>query len=264
MTVHPTVGDAAYRSDRARIRKITLDDVRAALSEGLADFRAKPSHVFFLVLIYPVIGVAVVYAAFGYDMVPLMFPLISGFALIGPIAAVGLYGISRKREQGDEPSWRNALDVLHSGTFGAVMLVAAGLVLLFIVWLASANAIYAATLGPEQPASLGAFLSDIFTTPEGWRLILVGHAVGFCFAVVALTVSVFSLPMIVDGEQNVIVAVWTSVRAVCLNPVPMAAWGLAVAAGMIVGSAPALVGLAVVLPIFGHATWRLYRRTITR
>jgi uncharacterized membrane protein len=264
MTPNSTADDVAFRIEKTRIRKITLDDVRASLSEGVADFKAKPSHVFFLALIYPAIGVILVYAAFGYNMVPLMFPLISGFALIGPITAVGLYGISRRRENGETPTWRHAFDVMQSSAFGPVMIVAAGLVLLFIVWVATANAIYAATLGPEAPASVGAFLSDVFGTSEGWRLILIGHAVGFVFAVVALAVSVFSLPMIVDGEANPFVAVWTSVRAVCVNPVPMAAWGLLVAAGMILGSAPALVGLVVVLPIFGHATWRLYRRTIVR
>jgi len=133
---------------------------------------------------------------------------------------------------------------------------------IFGVWLAIANAIYVANFGYAPPASIGAFLSDVFTTPAGWTLIVVGNGVGLVFAAIVLTIGVMSFPMLVDRDVGAAVALKTSIEAVALNPVTMAVWGLIVAALLIIGSIPAFLGLTVVLPVLGHATWHLYRRTV--
>lgn len=244
------------------IRRITVDDVRGALREGLEDFLAKPSHTLFLVAIYPVAGLVLTYAASNADLLPLMFPLIAGFALIGPIAAIGLYELSRRRERGETPEWRQALAVLRGPSIGGVVGVAVMLVLLFLLWLRAARAIFEATMGPEVPGGVLAFFSEVLTTEAGWTMIVVGNLVGLGFAIVALSVSVLSLPLLVDGERSMLRAVATSIRGVAMNPVPMAAWGLAVAVILAVASIPAFVGLAVALPVLGHATWRLYKTMI--
>jgi uncharacterized membrane protein len=139
-----------------------------------------------------------------------------------------------------------------------------GLVLLaiFLLWLLAANVIYQITLGPEPPISIVAFARDLFTTNAGWTMILVGVGVGFLFALLVLAISVVSFPLLLDRDVGLDRAVWTSIRAVAANPGPMAVWGLIVAAGLAIGSIPAFLGLIIVVPVLGHATWHLYRKVV--
>jgi uncharacterized membrane protein len=244
------------------VRTISFADLKDALAQGIDDFRAMPTHVVFLSLIYPIIGLMLARLAFGYDVLPLLFPLAAGFALIGPFAAIGLYELSRRREQGLDVAWRRAFDVVHSPSFGAILTLGLLLTAVFLVWVAVAQAIYVASFGYAPIASMPGFVHDVFTTKAGWHLIVVGNAVGFLFAVVVLTVSVISFPLLLDRDVGAAGAVLTSVRAVLANPVPMAAWGLIVAAALAIGSIPFLFGLAVVMPVLGHATWHLYRKVV--
>jgi uncharacterized membrane protein len=249
-------------SAHPKIRTVAVADLRDVLDRGLDDFVAKPSHVVFLGLIYPIVGLALARITFGYDVLPLLFPLGAGFALVGPIAAVGLYELSRRREQGLDIAWKHAFDVFHSPSIGAIAVLGVVLLAIFVAWMAAAQGIYRMTFGDAVPTSLMGFAVDVLTTPAGWTLIAAGVAVGFLFAVVALTISVISIPLLLDRDVRPTMAVVTSVRAVAANPVPMAAWGLIVAGGLVVGSLPLFVGLAVVVPVLGHATWHLYRKVV--
>jgi uncharacterized membrane protein len=244
------------------IRRITIADLRDVLRRGLDDFAAYRTDVIFLCLIYPLAGLALAQMAFGYGMLPLLFPLASGFALIGPVAAVGLYEMSHRHEQGEVVAWSDAFGVVKKPAFGAIVTLGLMLVAIFCLWLAVANVIYSVTLGPEPPTSIGSFVRDVFGTAAGWTMIVVGCGLGFLFALLVLTVSVVSFPMLVDRDVGVHTAVETSVRAVLANPVPMAAWGLIVAISLVVGSLPLFLGLIFVVPILGHATWHLYRRVV--
>jgi uncharacterized membrane protein len=246
------------------VRRIELADLGDVLAKGLSDFGAYRTDVIFLCIIYPLAGLVLARLAFGYDMLPLLFPLASGFALIGPVAAVGLYEMSRRREQGVDINWADAFGVVRAPAFGAILVLGLVLLAIFLLWLAAAYAIYLATLGPEPPASLGAFARDVFTTGAGWTLIVVGVGVGFLFAVLVLMISVVSFPMLLDRDVGLYTAVATSVRAVLANPVPMAAWGLIVAGSLVIGSIPVLLGLIIVMPVLGHATWHLYRKVVPR
>lgn len=260
---HVLMGSAKARNaPLPTVRRIGLADLRDALAKGVDDFEAYRSDVIFLFLVYPVIGLVLAWLTVGNNLLPLLFPLASGFALLGPVAAVGLYEMSRRREQGAPVNWADAFGVTRSPAFGAMLLLGIGLLGIFLLWLATAYAIFHVTVGPEQPASIAAFARDVFTTGPGWWMIAAGMGAGFLFAVLVLTISVVSFPLLLDRDVGLYRAVITSVRAVAKNPGTMAAWGLIVACGLAIGSLPAFIGLIIVLPILGHATWHLYRKVV--
>ena len=256
---------AALRSDLARlpvVRRIDASDLKAALIAGFADFKQTPTHLFFLALIYPVIGFVLTRVTMGEGLLPLAYPLIAGFALLGPFAAIGLYELSRRRELGFDASWRQAFAVLRSPSRWSIAVLGVVQLLIFATWMATAHALYVGLLGSAMPVSIEAFFQQLFGTPEGWALIVLGNAAGLPFAVLALTLSVVSFPLLVDRPIGASAAMVTSVRAVAKNPLTMALWGLIVAASLLAGSLFLLVGLALVVPILGHATWHLYRRVV--
>lgn len=261
--LHMLAGSSEAPADPV-VRKIGLSDLREAIEKGIDDFRESPTHLVFIAIIYPLVGLFLARLTFGYDVLPLLFPLVAGFALIGPFAAIGLYEISRRREQGAEVTWRDAFGVFSCPSLDSIGALGLVLLVLFLLWLVVAMVLYQGLFGAQSPESIGGFLREIFTTTRGWILIIAGHALGFVFAVVVLTISVVSFPMLLDRDVGAITAVRTSVRAVRRNPVPMAAWGLFVAVMLIIGSLPLFVGLAIVMPILAHSTWHLYRRVVER
>lgn len=244
------------------VRSIGLRDLGHALSKGWDDFRAMPTHVIFLSLIYPIAGIALWRATFGYDVVPLLYPLAAGFALIGPFAAIGLYELSRRRELGLDTSWKHAFDIVHSPSIWSIAALGLFLLALFGVWLAVANGIYVANFGYRQPTSLQEFADMVLRTPQGHNMIVVGNAVGFLFALAAFALSAVSFPLLLDRNVGVHVAIATSVAAILKNPVIMAIWGVIIAVALFLGSLPLFFGLAIVMPVLGHATWHLYRRVV--
>eukprot|EP01035_Chromulina_nebulosa_P034975 gene34974-46992_t len=259
--VTPFAGNSADAAAPA-VRTIGFADLQDALRLGWDDFKAVPSHAIMLCIIYPFIGLVIARLVLGYSILPLLFPLAAGFALIGPFAALGLYELSRRRETGEELSAWHATEVLRSPSLGAMLALGVLLLVLFAVWIASAQAIYVAAFGNAPAAEIPGFVSQVLTTRAGWELIVVGCGVGLLFAMVALCVSVVSFPLMLDRHAGVVDAMTTSARAVARNPGPMAAWGLIVAALLVLGSLPFFLGLAVVIPVLGHATWHLYRKLI--
>jgi uncharacterized membrane protein len=244
------------------INTIGLDDLHDALRLGWEDFKAVPSHAIMLCVIYPVLGLVLARTVLGYSVLPLLFPLAAGFALIGPFAALGLYELSRRRELGEVASAWHATEVLRSPSFGAMLGLGTLLLTIFVVWVATAQSLYVSMFGNAPAAGIPNFVSEILTTPQGWELIVVGCGVGFLFAVVALCISVVSFPMMLDRHSGAGDAITTSLRAVARNPIPMAAWGLIVAMLLVLGSLPLFLGLAVVIPLLGHSTWHLYRKVV--
>jgi uncharacterized membrane protein len=247
-----------------RVRSIGVHDLRDSLRDGVDDFMTRPSHYVFLALLYPVVGMALGLFVAGGNAMSLLYPLISGFALVGPLAALGFYEISRRAQAGEHVSWSRAFDVLRGASAVAVFEIAVLLTGIFVLWLVCANALFMQLMPNAAGQDLGGLLNTIVSTSAGWTLILVGNAVGFVFAAVAFAVSVVSLPFIVDRQGGAALAIATSVRAVRRNPATMAVWGLIVAALLVLGSLPFLMGLAVVVPVLGHATWHLYRRVVVR
>jgi uncharacterized membrane protein len=261
MSAHSEVRTSAAGGARPEVRRIDTGAIIESVHRGLDDFRAVPTHYVLYGLVYAVAGLILVRAAFDAALLPLMFPLVAGFALVAPTVSVGLFEISRRREQGHKARWWDLFGVRRHASVGPILALDVILAVVFVAWLATANALYDALIGPA-PTDLGAFFGQLFTTAAGWTLIVVGHAVGFVFALVAFLLSAVSFPLLVDTEVGLKGAIATSVRAVVTNPGPMALWALIIAAGLIVGSLPLLLGLPVILPILGHATWHVYRRVI--
>jgi uncharacterized membrane protein len=259
--LHILTGAEDFRA-RPVVRRIRVRDLKDALARGIDDFKAMPSHAVFLCLIYPLIGLLLGWLTFGRELFSLLYPLVSGFALLGPFAAIVLYELSRERERGLPVNLTSAFGVLDSPSLGAIAALGLLLLVIFLIWLVVAQAIYVTAFGDAPMASISAFAQRVFTTPEGWWLIVAGNAAGFLFALVVLSISVVSFPLLLDRDVGAIEAVLTSLRAVRENPTTMAIWGLIVALSLAIGSLPFLVGLAVVMPVLGHATWHLYRKVV--
>ena len=262
---HPrAIAGAEASHSHPVIHSIGAADLRAALTSGLADFKAMPTHLIFLCFIYPIVSLIFARVYAGYEVLPLVFPLLAGYTLIGPLAAVGMYELSRRREQDLDISRAHAFDVLRFPSIRSIAVLGIMLMAVYFAWLFAARAIYWQTFGGTVPESIAEFAGQVFTTPAGWALIVVGGGTGFLFAVVVFTLSVVSFPMLLDRNVDVSTAVQTSIRAVVANPVTMALWGITIAGVLFLASLPFFVGLAVALPVLGHASWHLYRKVVAR
>ncbi|MGR3290840.1 MAG: DUF2189 domain-containing protein [Paracoccaceae bacterium] len=248
--------------DHVEIRQIGVSDVFDALRQGYGDFILKPSHYIFVVMMFPVIGVVLFTWASGGNTFQLLFPLLTGFALIGPFAGLGLYEISRRLEMGADASWRNALGVFKSPAIPAILAVGALLVGIFLVWMVVAQGLYFWFYGGVHQNSINEFFLDVITSQRGWLLILVGNGIGFVFALTVLCTTVIAFPLLLDRDVGANSAIKASLRAVQVNPVPMLLWGIIVALGLFLGTLPGLAGLVFVLPVLGHSTWHIYRKVV--
>ncbi len=241
-------------------RRISVDDVRGALRQGFADFLAFRSDVIFLCVLYPCAGLLLWRFASGYNLLHMAFPLIAGFALVGPLFATGLYEMSRQHEHGLPVTWATAFAAFRSPAIGSILLLGVVLLAIFGAWLLAANGLYLGTVAAEKPNSLADFVHDVLFTRRGNAMIIAGFGAGFLFAALALCVSIVSFPLMLDRHATTADAVRTSIAAARKNPLETALWGLIVAVLLALGSLPFLIGLVVVLPLLGHATWHLYRR----
>ena len=252
------------------VSKIEISDLREVLAKGFDDFMAYRTDIIFLLLIYPLASLVIGAAALHHEFIPMLFPIVSGSVIMGPFVGVFLYELSRRREHNlqhhhvDNHSWANALTVVRRRNFGAIMLLGAMLVAMYLVWLGTAFWLYQVTQGTQPIESVDRFVQDLFLTQAGWWLIGIGLAVGFLFAVLALMMTVVSFPLLIDRDVGLGTAVETSIRAVRQNPVPIAAWGLVVAGGLVIAAIPLLIGLAIAMPVLCHASWHLYRKLVPR
>lgn len=262
MTGESTVQASGEAGSDPTVRTIAAADLREALGKGVEDFAAKPVHLTFLGVLYAGVCLVASRIAIDYGQVPLLFPLLAGVALIGPLTAIGLYEISRRRERGEAVSWRHAFAVFRSPSIGSIGLLGVVLLAIFLAWVVAAAAIYIALFGSLDIVTPGRFVRRVFTTPSGWTLMFLGNAVGVLFALTVLAIGSVSFPMLVDRPVGVATAVRTSVRAVAANPQAMLAWGLIVVGLLVLGILSFFVGLAVIVPVLGHATWHLYRRLV--
>ena len=246
---------------RPTVRIIGLRDLKDALARGIADFSAMPTHAVFLCLIYPIVGLLLARLTLGYELLPLLFPLAAGFALLGPFVAIGLYEVSRRREAGQELSMRGIWSTVKSRSeIGWMAFVT---LFFFVIWMYQVRLLIALLIGLNASfSSLREFVTVVLTTNEGLLFLAIGNAVGAALSLILFSLTVVSFPLLLDRDVDFVTAMVTSVRAVVMSPVPMIGWAAVIVVLLIVSALPYFLGLLVTLPILGHATWHLYRRVV--
>ena len=248
---HAPVAPAAVASD------LTVGDLRAALAAGWDDFRAYPAFGLFFAAIYVVAGMFIYFALFVWGQVAWLVPAAAGFPLLAPFVAVGLYEVSRRRETGEPMRWRAILGALRGRGDEQILSMGVILFVAFGFWLMVAHGIFAIFLAES---GIGSESLALLATGAGLMMLLVGGIVGALMALAFYAITVISLPMLVDRNVDFITAIIASLASVRSNKLVLLIWAVVIAGALFVAMLPLFLGLLVVLPVLGHATWHLYRR----
>jgi len=249
----------SFGADIPQIRTLTTDDLRAALTDGWADFKAAPIFGLFFAVIYALGGMGLFFGFLRAGEPFWFIPIAAGFPLLAPFAAVGLYEVSRRREAGEPLKWGPVLGALRGHGDGQLPVMAVVVLLVFGFWVILARGIFAIFVGASGIGfeSLGYLISV-----QGFAMLIVGTAVGGLIALGLFAVTAFSLPMLLERPVDFVTAIITSIAAVRANGAVMLRWAAIIAGLLLVAMVPLFLGLLVVLPLLGHATWHLYRRVI--
>lgn len=254
---------SALRKDPI-VRAVTVSEIVESLAEGMRDFQSAPAYGLVFGGLYAAGGLLIMLSVFALGVPYLAYPLAAGFALVGPFIGVGLYEVSRRRETGEPLSWSAVFTTIFAQGRRELGWMAFVTLFIFIVWMYQIRLLIALMLGLKSFSSLQEFLVVVTTTPEGWLFLIIGHIFGAVLSLVLFSVTVVSFPLLLDRDVDFVTAMITSVRAVVASPGPMIGWAAVVVILMIVACLPAFLGLLVVLPVLGHATWHLYRRIVAK
>lgn len=238
---------------------IGTEDLRAALQAGLKDYRRAPVFGLFFSAFY-VLGGMILWQVFVLSGQSWWFiPLAVGFPLLAPFAATGLYEVSRRIEKGEPLAWGAVLGCVFAQKDRQVPSMAMVILLAFMFWVFVAHTMFALFFG-LSPITSSTF--DMLLSTNGITMLIVGGAVGGAMAAVFFALTVVSLPLLLDKEVDFISAMIASVGTVTRNPTTMAVWAVVITLLLMLGMLPYFLGLLVVLPVLGHASWHLYRRLL--
>lgn len=248
-----------HGADLPAISRLTQTDLGAALAAGWADFKAAPIYGLFFAAVYAAGGLAIYFWFLGAGDPFWFIPVVAGFPLLAPFAAVGLYEVSRRREAGEPLSWGPVLGALRGQGDGQLPVMGVVVLIVFGFWVILARGIFAIFFAQSGVGFDS--VAHVATLP-GIAMLLVGGAVGAVMALALFAITAFSLPMLLHRPVDFVTAIITSVAAVNGNAAVMLRWAAIIAGLLFVAMIPAFLGLLVVLPVLGHATWHLYRRTV--
>ena len=246
------------------VRTVSQSDILGALRDGIRDFLRAPQYGLVFGGIFVASGLILLAAVTVWDTPWAIIPLAIAFPLIGPFIAVGLYEVSRRLTSGERLSWSAVLGVIAEQRNRDLIWACFLMLFVFWIWAYQVRLLLALFLSEASFSSLGAFLTVVTTTENGWLFLGLGTAIGAFLSLALFSITVISVPLMLDRDIDFVSAMVTSVTAVRRSPGPMIAWCAVVTLSMLLALVPAFVGLFVVLPVLGHATWRLYERAIIR
>ncbi len=244
------------------VNAVTVADIRASLAEGLSDFARAPAFGLFFGGIFALGGILIALALTAWEVPWLIYPFAIGFPLLGPFAAAGLYEVSHRLETGRPLLWGQVLTAVWAQKSRELSWMAFVMLFFFWIWMYQVRLWIALILGRMSFSTLDRFLTVVFTTPQGWIFLVIGHLVGAALSLVLFSITVISIPLLMQRDVDFVTAMITSVKAVLASPLVMLGWGVIVTLAVIVACVPFFLGLLVVLPVLGHATWHLYRRAV--
>ena len=258
----PIVQQSANRLPE--VRALSVSDLTGCLRKGFADFASEPLFGLVFGCVFALAGIAIVLSITAWQSPWMIYPFAIGFPLVGPFAAVGLYEVSRRIDQEKPVTWAGILSVVWAQRRRELAWMAFVMLFVFWIWMYQVRLLIAIMLGRMSFSTFDKFITIVFTTPEGWMFLAVGHVVGAILALALFSITVISIPLLLEREIDIVSAMITSVKAVLASPVPMLGWGVFVTLAMIIGSAPIFLGIIFVLPILGHATWHIYRAAVVQ
>ncbi|WP_028913801.1 DUF2189 domain-containing protein [Pseudorhodobacter ferrugineus] len=251
----------AQGAKKPEVLILDMGDLLAALMAGWADFRAAPRFGLFFAAVYVAGGWLILYALTATGQIWWTLPAAAGFPILGPFIACGLYEVSRRLEAGEPLSWSAVLGVIALQKDRQIPSIAVVVVVFFLFWNFLAHMIFALFMGLQAMTNISTSL-DVFFTLNGLTMLAIGTLVGAVFSGVLFSLTVVSLPLLLDREVDFVTAMITSVSVVLTNPVVMLVWGLLIAVLLFGGIALGFLGLFATLPLLGHASWHLYRRAL--
>lgn len=245
-----------------KLRPVNAAHLNAAWRAGIKDFTRAPVMGLFFGGFYTAGGIAMLAAAALYNMGWIVYPALAGFALIGPFAAVGLYEISRQLEAGEKPTWGGVLTVIWAQRKREIAWMGFVMIFLLVIWMYQVRMLLALFLGFEAFHGIDGLVQTIFSTPAGIAFLVIGHVVGAVLSLIVFSLTVISIPLLLDRDVDFVTAMVTSIKTVKESPGPMFSWGLFVVVALFISSIPAFLGLLITLPMLGHATWHIYRHAV--
>lgn len=254
-----TITDTAAARPVRVARDLSEDDLRTALQKGWEDFRAQPAFGLFFAGFFTLGGLLLYFGLIRQGQTAWILPVAAGFPLLAPFAGVGLYEVSRRRETGAPMDWLGVLGALRGRGNEQLLLMAITVLIFFGFWIILARGIFAIFFAHS---GIGVGTLGMILSPTGFGMAIVGTAAGAMVALALFTITVTSLPMLLDRDVDFVTAMITSAEVVRANHVTMLKWALVITAGLAVAMIPLFLGLLVVLPVLGHATWHLYRRAL--
>lgn len=261
MTDSTAQAAAVPKADIPVVQTVTHMDVLAALGQGLRDFRTAPLYGVFFGLVYAGAGWFLLLLLNILEVNYYVYPMATGFAMIAPFIAAGLYEVSRRLEAGEPLNWSAVLTSARTAGGKDLSWMVVVTTFAYIIWIDIAIALYLVFYG-LKPLAFTELVEAILTTPTGALFFLVGNLVGAVLAIIVFSLTVVSFPLLFERHVDFVTAMITSCRVVIQNPKPMAIWAAIIAVLMMISILSVFVALVAVLPILGHATWHLYRRAV--